>query len=229
METLTISVKAREKSTKGALAKIRNSGNIPAIVYGLDKDSQNIMLSMPEMRKYFKESNKNKIVELDIDGSKEQVLVKEIVRHAVKQEVMHVDFLRVNDTRPVVVKVPISHTGVPTGVKNEGGQFAIMKRFVKVKCKVGDIPETFEQDISDLTCGTVVYTQEIKFEKGEIITPPRTALYGVKISRKIEDEEKPTEAEAGEEAQATDGTESEAKESTDAKASDEKAEKTDKK
>ena len=151
MKAITLSAKSRENSTKGRLSILRKSGRVPAIVYGLNKEPQTVDIAEKELKKCFKAINKNNVIQLNIEGNKESVIIKDMAKHPVKPNIiLNLDFLRVDNTRPVKVKIPIKHSGVPIGVKNEGGQFSIMKRFVRVKCKVQDIPEAFEQDISNL-------------------------------------------------------------------------------
>ncbi len=195
MTTAKITAKNRTKSTNHALNKLRRDGNIPAVVYGLKIDPVNIELGSIEMKKFINNKNLNQIIELDIEGKIEKVLLKEYVVHAVRDTViMHIDFLRVNDTHPVTVKVPVTYHGVPFGVKSEGGQFQSMKKFVTLKCKVGDIPEAFDNDVSDLKATQVVYVRDLVFEKGRFITPAKTALFGISKGRN-KDAEADTEAE----------------------------------
>ncbi len=226
MSAVIIKAKIRKKTTKGDLNTLRKSGWVPGVLYGLNKDSATIQL--PE--KAFQASLKkdkivNKIIELDIDGTSEQVILKEIVRHPIKTNITHIDFLRVNEENHVIVKVPIVCTGVPIGVKNQGGQFSIMKKFVKVKCRAQDIPEAFERDVTGLSMDTVIYARDIEFSKGQIITPDKTALYGVTAGKR--EQEAATDTAAGEtaESESTDSNEK----TTDKKAETKSEEASDKK
>ncbi|MFC1584881.1 50S ribosomal protein L25 [Fibrobacterota bacterium] len=188
METPTLSAKSREKKTKGYLSELRKSGRVPGVIYGHSQEPCGIHFSENELGKLLKNLKKNKIIHLNIEGKEEPVIIKDITRHPVKHiQVLHIDFLRVNEDSTVTVQVPIKHVGMPKGVKNEGGLFAIMKRFVKVKCKVRDIPDAFEQDVSDLALNAIVYAQDLEFLEGTIITPPRTALFGVTPAHKVEE------------------------------------------
>ncbi len=207
METIKLSAQPRETKTKGHLSNLRREGRVPAVVYGLHKEPQPIDVSAKELRKCMGKGKQNKIIELDINGKTENVLIKTVEHHIFKNNVVnHMDFIRVDEKTPVIVNIPIEHTGMAIGVKNEGGQFSVMKRFVKVKCLPGDIPEVFTQDITELSSGTVVYVRDLEFAEGTILTPPKTALYGVTKARiATEDEEVETKEGAEEGAETKDG------------------------
>jgi large subunit ribosomal protein L25 len=191
MEHLSLTAIKREKKTKGHLNSLRKSGQVPAVVYGLDTDSENISIEAGELRKILVNQNQNQIINLQIEGNKQQVLIKSICRHTIFQnEIVHLDFIRVDKSRPVTVNIPIKHVGVASGVKNEGGLFSVMKRFVKVKCHPQKIPAEFTQDVTDLAAGSIVYAGDLQFPQGTILTPPKTALYGV-TSARAEVEETP--------------------------------------
>ncbi len=186
----TLIVTNREISTQGDLRKQRDAKFIPAILYGLKKDSVSVKIEEAELRKYLKLKNKNTILDLSVDGKVEQVIVKEYVYHPIKRsQVIHIDFLRVDDKQPVTVKVPIEYYGTPCGVKNQGGQFTVMKRFVKLRCLASLIPESFKQDISDLNAEDVFYVRDLSFENGTFVTPGKVSLYGVSKSRGQQEEE----------------------------------------
>ena len=183
-------VSKRETTTQGQLKQQRSEKLIPAVIYGLKKDPLSLKITEAEFRKYLKLKNRNIVLELDIDGQKESVIVREFVYHPItKGQVLHIDFLRVDDKTPVTVKVPIEHYGVPFGVKNQGGQFKVMKRFVKLSCLVADIPELFQQDISELKAEEVFYVRDLKFEKGTVLTPEKVALYGVSKAKGAKEED----------------------------------------
>ncbi len=199
METLTLNAKLRNSKTKGDLNNIRKASRVPGVVYGLKQDNVSIDVDSNELKHCMGSKNANKVVELKIEGgSDEKVIIKEVVRHPVRQfDISHVDFIRVNDTQPVVVKVPVKTEGVPVGVKNEGGSFQIMKKFVKIKAVINNIPESFTMDVSEMHSGEVFYTRDLEFKGGTVLTPAKTALHGVSGRRggKLAVEETPAAAE----------------------------------
>jgi large subunit ribosomal protein L25 len=184
MANLTLSAKKRGKNSKGELLRMRKEGRVPAIVYGLEKDPETIEVGAIDMRPHL--SAKNHIIDLQVDGQTQQVMLKVVERDPIRRDLVHIDFLRINSERPVVVSVPVTTHGVPVGVKVEGGVFSVMKKFVRLRAKVADIPEVFDIDVSDISQGTIFYVKDLKFPQGTFVTPGKTALFGV-TSGKAED------------------------------------------
>ncbi len=205
MSNLTLVAKNRPKTTKGQLLQMRREGRIPGIVYGLEKEPQLVEVSAIDMRAHV--GQKNHVIDMNIDGTVQQVMLKVVDRDPIRKDLVHIDFLRVNNERPVIVNVPVTTYGIPFGVKTEGGVFSVMKKFVKLRAKVQDIPEKFHMDISDLKSGTIIYVRDMKFDKGTFVTPPKTALYGVTTGKAEEEEvvEKPAAAAAAAPAVGKDG------------------------
>ncbi len=186
MPNLNLIAKNRPKSSKGELLRMRREGRIPAIVYGLEKEPQLIEVSSIDMRPHL--SQKNSVIDLTVEGNSQQVMLKVVDRDPIRKDLLvHIDFLRVDNVHPVVVNVPVTTFGIPFGVKTQGGIFSVMKKFVKLRAKVQDIPEKFHMDITDLNSGTIFYVRDLKFEKGTFVTPAKTALYGVTTGKAEEE------------------------------------------
>jgi large subunit ribosomal protein L25 len=185
MSNLQLAAIKRDKTSKGSLGRLRKEGMVPAIVYGLDKEPELVTVKAVDLRPHL--SQRNHIIEIQVGGAGQKVMLKMIERDPIRKDLVHIDFLRVNDERPVVVNVPVTTHGMPFGVKTEGGVFSTMKKFVKLRAKVQDIPEIFDLDVSDLKSGVIFYVRDLKFEKGSFVTPGKTALFGV-TSGRAEDE-----------------------------------------
>jgi large subunit ribosomal protein L25 len=212
---LSLTAKLRPRSTKSFLNQMRKQGRVPAVVYGLDKEPELIEVTAVDMRPHL--SQRNHVIELSVAGAGSQkVMLKAIERDPIRKDLVHIDFLRVDNEHPVVVSVPVTTFGMPFGVKTEGGVFSVMKKSVKLRAKVQDIPDKFDLDVSDLRSGTIFYVKDLKFEKGTFVTPGKTALFGV-TTGKAEVEETPAAAPAA------------AAPAADAKAGEKKDEKKDKK
>lgn len=206
MSNLTLVAKNRPKSSKGSLLQMRKQGRVPAIVYGLEKDPQLVEVNAVDLRAHV--GKQNSVIDLNVDGTIQQVMLKVIERDPIRRDFVHIDFLRVNNERPVIVNVPVTTFGIPYGVKTQGGVFSVMKKFVRLRAKVQDIPEKFNFDISDLNSGTIVYVRDLKFEKGTFVTPGKTALYGVttgKAEEEVVEVAKPAAAAAAPAAAGKDG------------------------
>ena len=185
MANLALAAIKRDKSSKGQLGRLRKEGMVPAVVYGLERDPEMITIKAVDLRPHL--AQRNHVIDLQVGGAAQQVMLKVVDRDPIRKELVHIDFIRVNDTRPVVVNVPVTTHGMPYGVKTEGGVFSVMKKFVKLRAKVADIPEKFDLDVSELRSGTIFYVRDLKFEKGNFVTPPKTALFGVTTGRAEEE------------------------------------------
>ena len=217
---IALSAKKRVKSTKSFLNVMRKEGRCPAVIYGLEKEPELVEVTAVDMRPHL--SQRNHVIDLTIaDGTSQQVLIKEVVRDPIRKDLVHIDFLRVDNVHPVIVNVPVTTFGMPYGVKTEGGVFSVMKKFVKLRAKVQDIPEKFDMDVSEIRSGIIFYVRDLKFDKGTFVTPGKTALFGV-TTGKAEVEETPAAAPAA-------AAPAAAAKAGDAKPGDKKDEKKDKK
>jgi large subunit ribosomal protein L25 len=159
MSNLSLNAKKRAPSAKNALKSMRKQGRVPAIIYGLNKDPEMIEVSAVDMRPHL--AQRNHVIELALEGGASQkVMIKSIERDPIRRDL-------------------VTTFGIPFGVKTQGGVFSVMKKFVKVRAKVQDIPDKFNMDVSEVTSGTIVYVKDLKFDKGTFVTPGKTALYGV--------------------------------------------------
>lgn len=191
---ISLSAKKRVKSTKSFLNVMRKEGRCPGVIYGLDKEPELVEVTAVDMRPHL--SQRNHVIDLTIaDGTSQQVLIKAVERDPIRRDLVHIDFLRVDNEHPVIVSVPVNTHGMPYGVKTEGGVFSVMKKSVKLRAKVQDIPENFDMDVSELRSGTIFYVKDLKFDKGTFVTPGKTALFGV-TTGKAEVEETPAAAPA---------------------------------
>lgn len=155
---------------KGASRRLRrNDDMIPAIIYGGDKDNvELIMLEQRHVRKAREnEAFYSHILTLNIDGTKEEVVLKDMQRHEVKNVVMHMDFQRISKTKKLHLRVPLHFLGeeAAPGVK-QGGIVSHEMTDVEVSCLATDLPEYLEIDVSTLELDHAVHLSDIKLPKG---------------------------------------------------------------
>ncbi len=201
-QEFSLSARKRPQGSKGLLNSLRREGKVPGVVYGLKGEPQTLEVSARDLRPML--AHRNVIIALDLEGEAQRVLLKQVDRDPIKGTYLHVDFLRVDESRPVVAVVPVSTVGIATGVKNQGGVFKVAKKFVRLRAKLADIPENFTIDISDMEAGKTFYVADLKFDKGTFITPPKTALFGISQVRgaKAEEGKDAKDAKGGEKAEA---------------------------
>ncbi|MFH1379223.1 MAG: 50S ribosomal protein L25 [bacterium] len=161
MKEILLVGEKREFSTKSHLNSLRKKQSIPGIVYGGDKENQNITVEKKEfLRVIHGESGLNTIIVLKINGSEDKVLVQELQRDVISREVIHVDFHRIDMTEKIVVKVPVHLNGNAVG-HEMGGVVDHVLRELEVECLPVDIPAKFEVDVTKLNIGDAVLVKEI--------------------------------------------------------------------
>lgn len=199
MKEYSLKAQAREDKGKFASKTLRKQDLIPAVLYGGEKNI-NIVVSQREVRDLIYTPDIF-LVNLDIDGEVHRCILQELQFHPVTDRVIHLDFLEVQEDKPVMIQVPVQLDGHAIGVR-AGGKLQQDIRKLKVKGLYQDIPERLHIDISKLQLGKVLKVNELDFENLEILTPKNAVVAAVRSSRvavTIEEDELEDEAEAGEE------------------------------
>ena len=170
--TATISAKERGGRGKGAARSARREGRIPGILYGHGEESVALSVDAIDLKKLVHSiSVENTIVDLDLGGSEPyKVLIRELQRHPVRDEFVHIDFFHVAMDEKIQVEIPIVLVGTPTGVKNKGGVMDHQLRELEVFCLPSNIPEKIELDVSNLDIGDSIHVSDIQLEDVEILT-----------------------------------------------------------
>lgn len=147
--------------------RLRREGKIPAVVYGLGSEPVAVSVGWRELRQCLKtEAGVNAVIALDIDGTRHTSIVKEIQRHPVRREVIHVDFLRVDPTRPVTVEVPVVITGEAKKVAAMQGIVDQQMFSMAVSVRPDSIPNEITVDVTDLDIGDVVTVGQVALPEG---------------------------------------------------------------
>ena len=151
MSDIVISAEAREQRGKNEARRLRARGRIPAIVYAPAKGNTAVSVSPRELAAIFKTgAAENTLVDLELEGKRRKVILKDYQVHPVRSEFLHADFYEVALDKPIQVKVHVELVGVPVGVKTFGGLLEFVTREVTVSCLPLDIPKKFSVDISGL-------------------------------------------------------------------------------
>jgi large subunit ribosomal protein L25 len=146
---------------------LRREGHVPAVVYGLGADPVSVSVAWRELRRcLITEAGTNAIINLDVSGKKYLSMVKEIQRHPVRRDVIHVDFLAVDPAKPVHVEVPVVVTGEAKKVANLQGMVDQQLFKVQIAALPNAIPATVHVDITDLEIGSVITVDSIELPAG---------------------------------------------------------------
>jgi len=150
-----IPVAKRETTGKASNNALRNAGMIPAVVYGLNEPPVAIAISPKIVARIIaSDTGLNSMIHLQREGTdiKRHVIIKDVQRHPVTGRLSHVDFMRVDPTHKVRVKVPIKLVGMPLGVK-EGGILDFTHREIEVECLPSFIPAHIDVNVEHLKVG----------------------------------------------------------------------------
>lgn len=164
-----INATSRQAQGTGASRRLRRAGQVPGIIYGGDKPAQPISLDHKELFLVLRqEASHSSVLDLKVDGQPQPVLLKDVQLHPYKQQIMHVDFQRVDATHKVHVKVPLHFLNgdIAPGVKLQGGVLSHVMTEVEVVCLPKDLPEYIEVDLKDLSAGHSLHLSHIKLPPG---------------------------------------------------------------
>lgn len=159
---------ARAKAGKGAARAVRRSGNIPAVIYGDNKEPVLISIATKDLVKEL--SNKQfytHLCDLSVEGETHLVIPRDVQLHPVTDRPEHADFLRVSAKTVINVEVPVRVQGEEDckGL-DAGGVLALIHHTIEVYCKATDIPEEFVIDISKMEIGDSFHIEDLKLPKG---------------------------------------------------------------
>ncbi|WP_226530438.1 50S ribosomal protein L25/general stress protein Ctc [Metabacillus niabensis] len=156
----TIQAMKRTEFTNSAKRKVRESGKIPAIIYGKAKESQPVALDSIELIKTLRDEGKNTVLHLDVDGSSHAVMLYDMQTDPLKNEIIHADFHIVDMQADVQVEVPVHLTGEAQGVK-DGGVLQQSLHEVTITSKPGNIPQSIDVDITNLGVNETLYIKDL--------------------------------------------------------------------
>ena len=159
----------RDLQGTGASRRLRRAGRVPGIVYGGEVAAQPIELDHNALFHSLKlEAFHASILTMNLDGQKQQVLLRDYHMHAYRPLVMHVDFQRVSADKKIHMRVPLHFINgdIAPGVKLQGGVVSHVMNELDISCLPADLPEFIEVDMKDVSVGQAVHVSELKLPKG---------------------------------------------------------------
>ena len=178
----TISVKAVKRADFGkkAAKAIRREGMVPCVLCG-NGATETFSVDPREIKPQIYTPN-SYIVEFDIEGKKEQAVLREAQIHPVREEILHLDFYRIAEGKPVSIAIPVRLTGNAEGVK-VGGKLALSARKLVVSALVENLPDEIVVDVTELGVGKTIFVGDLECENLKFITPATTAVCAVRVTR----------------------------------------------
>ena len=187
---------SRELGTRPS-RRLRRAGQVPGVVYGLGGESVAVAVDARELRSVLNtEAGLNALLTLEVEGDRQLSLVKELQHHPIRNEVIHVDFIRVDADVAVEVEVRVVLEGEATAVANEDGVVDQIAFTVAVLAKPESIPNELSIDISEMVMGDTVRAGDLELpEDVELAVDPEELVASTSI-RVIEIEEPEVDEEA---------------------------------
>jgi large subunit ribosomal protein L25 len=167
--SIELNAELRTDMGKGASRRLRRANKLPAILYGAGKDPENLTLEQKDVQYELQhEAFFTQVLELNIGGKKQDVLLRDLQHHPYRQDILHMDFQRVEALKEVHVNVPLHfiNEDIAPGVKTEGGAISHVISEVEIVCLPKDIPEFIDVDLSEVHMGEIVHLSDLKMPAG---------------------------------------------------------------
>jgi len=167
MSELQLSVETGRKGGTRPARRLRREGKIPAVVYGLDADPVPIAIEWPALRAALTtDAGLNALVTLEIDGEDHLTVIKDLQRHPVRRDVVHVDFMRIRADQEIEVNIPIHLTGEALDVTRADGMVDQTMYELVLLTKPGNVPDEIVVDITDLKLGESIKVGDVELPAG---------------------------------------------------------------
>ena len=198
MKTLVVKGQKREALGKKDAKSLRSQELVPAVLYGAGEP---VHFSVPfsEMRQVVYSPGVF-LIDLDIDGTVYNAMMQDIQWHAVEEQILHIDFLKIEDNKKIKIDVPVKVKGLARGIK-AGGKLKTNLRRLKVKALAKDLPDNIEIDVTKLAIGQSIKVADLSLKNIEILDKKTNVVVAVTITRAarsaagmvVEEEEEETE------------------------------------
>ncbi|MBQ8594230.1 MAG: 50S ribosomal protein L25/general stress protein Ctc [Bacteroidaceae bacterium] len=187
MRSIEIKGSARPVVGKKANREIRKADSIPAVLYGVERDENNLPVAThftvtnDEVRNLVY-SPHIYVVNLNIDGKECKAVMKDIQFHPVSDRILHIDFYQITEEKPIVMEVPVALEGLAEGVR-AGGKLQLQMRKLKVRAPYANIPEKLVVNVTNLGLGKTIKVEALSFEGLEIVNAKNVVVCAVQLTR----------------------------------------------
>jgi large subunit ribosomal protein L25 len=195
MEMIVVEAVSRSDRGKNAARRTRVAGQIPAVIYGGNGESEALALNTKQVTAILRSaSGHNTIFKVKLPSGEQPAMVRDWQVDPVKGHLLHVDLMRVSMDVRMRVKVPVHTFGEPQGVKLQGGIFEMVTREVEIECLPGEIPAEFRVDVTELMIGKHLRASDLPLDpaKMKLVSDPQRVIAHV-VALRVE-EEKPADA-----------------------------------
>jgi large subunit ribosomal protein L25 len=195
MELTTLKATSRVLGAARNNGRMRKAGNVPATYYGKGIDAKTLTIDELDLRAVLVPGKRYTLLDLVIDGKGgNPAVVYEYQKDNITQKITHIDFLKIDESTLVKVRIPVRLNGMPVGVKNEGGILSQECRYIKLAVKPAEIPASFDLDISEIGAGVTFYAKDLPLANAQLVSPPKTCIFTIskgKVKEEKVEEAKP--------------------------------------
>jgi large subunit ribosomal protein L25 len=182
MATVKLKVARREARGKQGAKRLRAGGNVPAVLYGEKQENVPILIDAKALHTALStRSGRNVIIQIDMEEAETatRAVIRDMERHPVSREILHVDLQRISEDHPVIMHVPVVLKGESPAVKEGRGILDHAMRELEVKCLPRYIPEHIEVDVSTLEARHAIHVADIEMPNIEILDNPERPVVEV--------------------------------------------------
>jgi large subunit ribosomal protein L25 len=180
MKTIEIKGSVRQSIGKKSTKELRKNGMVPCVLYG-GEEVIHFQADEAEFRKIIYTPNVY-LLDIDIDGTVYKGIKQDVQFHPVAEQILHIDFLKISEDKPIKIDIPVRTEGYAKGIK-EGGQLKLNLRSLKVKALAKDLPDEIVVDVTELTLGQSTRVSDVSIEGLEMLNTLSVPVASVAITR----------------------------------------------
>lgn len=180
MKSVSISGEIRAAIGKKDAKKLRSEEKVPCVLYG-GEEPVHFQVDAPEFRKLVYTPNVY-LVDLTVGGTTHTAIMQDIQWHPIEEQILHVDFMKVDASKPIKVEIPVKVEGYAKGMR-EGGKMKLNLRRLKVKGLASNIPDSISINIDQLELGQSIKVGQIQAENLEILNSKSIPAVTIMITR----------------------------------------------
>ena len=182
MQHIELKGQVREAGNKAAVKAVRRAGQVPCNIYGHGIENVLFTIDAQDLKTITHTPN-SYIIDLELsNGTKMYAVLHEVQYHPVSDEALHVDFLAVNEEKPVTIEVPVKVVGHSEGVKM-GGKLLVSSRKLRISAMMNMLPDVLEVDSTHLMIGKQIVAGDLNYEGVTIVSPRATIICSVRPTR----------------------------------------------
>ncbi|TDT46096.1 50S ribosomal protein L25 [Fonticella tunisiensis] len=191
----SLSANIRTHISKGENHRLRSSGRIPGVIYGLKNPNFNVEFAQMELLGVLNSEGEHAILDVNVNGHREKAMIKEVQRHPVTRKIMHIDLQRIDEGGKIHAKVPLRIVGEES-IRGRGAIAQLQLDQVEVECAPDKLPRYITADISNLPTGGRITLGDLEIaEEIAIGGDPNTVVASITYIKDMQrEQEDPNEA-----------------------------------